>query len=305
MAFDTQVEGVVSRGGVLSANPGSVPLAVASRRGPGFQWWKVPVFVALVLGALAVIFPFVWMLATSLKPEPEVITYPPHLFPRQWTLQSYVGIWPAIGFARLAVNSVVFAGGVTALSLFLDSMTAYALARLRFPGREVLFWLVLATLMVPFQVLLIPIYVTVFNLGWLNTLQGLIIPRATNGFGIFMLRQFFSGLPREFDEAARLDGANEWFIYRHITLPLSIPALMTLGIFHFTFNWNDFLWPLVITSSADMRTIPAGLALFTGEHEVQYSLLMAGAVLTMLPLLVAFVFLQRYFVRGISLSGFK
>jgi multiple sugar transport system permease protein len=306
MAGDTRRHSTIDRSAAVAVPaPRTRELALRVHRGPATQWWKIPVVVVLALGALAVVFPFVWMVATSVKPEPEVITYPPHLFPHQWTLESYINIWPSIGFGRLALNSIVFAGGVTAISLFLDSMTAYALARLRFPGREILFWLVLATLMVPFQVLLIPVYVEVYNLGWLDTLFGLIIPRATNGFGIFMLRQFFSGLPREYDEAARLDGASEWFIYRRITLPLSVPALMTLGIFHFTFNWNDFLWPLVITSSADMRTIPAGLALFTGQHEVQYSLLMAGAVLTMLPLLIAFIFLQRYFVQGISLTGFK
>jgi multiple sugar transport system permease protein len=191
------------------------------------------------------------------------------------------------------------------VSLTLDSLTAYALARLQFPGRELIFWLIIATLMVPFQVLLVPVFLQVFDLHLLNTYAGLIIPRATNGFGIFLLRQFFMTIPRDFDEAARLDGAGEFYIFRKITLPLSLPALATLGIFHFTFNWNDFLWPLIITTNDNMRTLPAGLAVFSGQHETQYNLMMAGAVLTLLPLLIAFLFLQRYFIRGIALTGLK
>jgi multiple sugar transport system permease protein len=274
--------------------------AKRGRRGP-----RVLLAVFLLLGALAVLFPFVWMVLTSFKPENEVITYPPHLLPRHPSLQAYKDVWTQISFARLFANSVIFAGAVTLASLTFDSLTAYALARLRFPGREIVFWLILATLMVPFQVLLVPVFLQVYHFGWLNTYQGLIIPRATNGFGIFMLRQFFMSIPPSLDEAARIDGAGEFYIFRRITLPLSLPALATLGIFHFTFNWNDFLWPLVITSSDNMRTLPAGLAVFSGQHETQYNLMMAGAVLTLLPLLVAFIFLQRYFVRGIALSGIK
>jgi multiple sugar transport system permease protein len=287
--------------GALAGTPTAGPArGVPSSRAP-----RVVLTIFLVLGALAILFPFVWMLMTSLKPEPEVITYPPHLFPRHFTVQAYKDVWSQIEFGRLFLNSVIFAGGVTLVSLTLDSLTAYALARLRFPGRELIFWLIIATLMVPFQVLLVPVFLQVFDLHLLNTYAGLIIPRATNGFGIFLLRQFFMSIPRDFDEAARLDGASEFYIFRKITLPLSLPALATLGIFHFTFNWNDFLWPLIITTDGDMRTLPAGLAVFSGQHETQYNLMMAGAVLTLLPLLIAFLFLQRYFIRGIALTGLK
>jgi multiple sugar transport system permease protein len=282
-----------------------VPTERPARGVPSSRAPRVVLTIFLVLGALAILFPFVWMLMTSLKPEPEVITYPPHLFPRHFTVQAYKDVWSQIEFGRLFLNSVIFAGGVTVVSLTLDSLTAYALARLRFPGRELIFWLIIATLMVPFQVLLVPVFLQVFDLHLLNTYAGLIIPRATNGFGIFLLRQFFMSIPRDFDEAARLDGAGEFYIFRKITLPLSLPALATLGIFHFTFNWNDFLWPLIITTNDDMRTLPAGLAVFSGQHETQYSLMMAGAVLTLLPLLIAFLFLQRYFIRGIALTGLK
>jgi multiple sugar transport system permease protein len=287
--------------GALAGAPTDEPARdVPSSRAP-----RVVLTIFLVLGALAILFPFVWMLMTSLKPEPEVITYPPHLFPRHFTIQAYKDVWSQIEFGRLFLNSVIFAGGVTVVSLTLDSLTAYALARLQFPGRELIFWLIIATLMVPFQVLLVPVFLQVFDLHLLNTYAGLIIPRATNGFGIFLLRQFFMTIPRDFDEAARLDGAGEFYIFRKITLPLSLPALATLGIFHFTFNWNDFLWPLIITTNDNMRTLPAGLAVFSGQHETQYNLMMAGAVLTLLPLLIAFLFLQRYFIRGIALTGLK
>jgi len=292
----------------IAASPGAEAEAPSDRPARGCSSSRGPRIVLaifLVLGALAILFPFVWMVLTSLKPESEVITYPPRLLPQHFTLQAYKDVWGEIQFGRLFLNSVIFATGVTLVSLTLDSLTAYALARLRFPGREIIFWLIIATLMVPFQVLLVPVFLQVFDLHLLNTYAGLIIPRATNAFGIFMLRQFFMTIPRDFDEAARLDGAGEFYIFRKITLPLSLPALATLGIFHFTFNWNDFLWPLIITTNDDMRTLPAGLAVFSGQHETQYNLMMAGAVLTLLPLLIAFLFLQRYFIRGIALTGLK
>lgn len=262
-------------------------------------------FAFLALFALLVVFPFVWMLFTSLKPETDIAQFPPRLLPGVWTLDNYVNVWNRIPFARLLLNSVLFAGGVTIISLFLDSMAAYALARLRFPGRNVVFIAILVALMLPFQVMFIPLYVTVHDLGLLDTYSGLIIPRATNAFGIFMLRQFFLTLPKELDEAARIDGTSEFGIYWKIILPLSKPAIATLAVFHFMYNWNDFLWPLLITSSTQMRTLPTGLALFVGQHVVEYGVVMAGSVLTLLPLLIAFLFAQRYFIQGIAMTGIK
>lgn len=262
-------------------------------------------FAFLALFALLVVFPFVWMLFTSLKPETDIAQFPPRLLPGVWTLDNYINVWNRIPFARLLLNSVLFAGGVTIISLLLDSMAAYALARLRFPGRNVVFIAILVALMLPFQVMFIPLYVTVHDLGLLDTYSGLIIPRATNAFGIFMLRQFFLTLPKELDEAARIDGTSEFGIYWKIILPLSKPAIATLAVFHFMYNWNDFLWPLLITSSTQMRTLPTGLALFVGQHVVEYGVVMAGSVLTLLPLLIAFLFAQRYFIQGIAMTGIK
>jgi multiple sugar transport system permease protein len=259
----------------------------------------------LAVLALAVAFPFIWMLLTSFKPENDIVQFPPRLWPVRWTLANYIDIWSRVPFARLFLNSILFAGGVTAVSLFLDSMTAYALSRLTFPGRDAIFVVILVALMLPFQVTFIPVFVTVHDLGLLNSFGGLIIPRATNAFGIFMLRQFFITLPRALDDAARIDGASEFYIYSRIILPLSGPALATLAVFHFMYNWNDFLWPLLITSSTEMRTLPAGLALFVGAHVVEYGVVVAGAVLALAPLLVAFLFAQRYFIQGIAMTGLK
>ncbi len=267
--------------------------------------WTVVTVTVLALIALAIIFPFIWMVFTSFKPEAQIAQYPPKLFPDSWTLENYQNVWSRIPFARLFLNSIVMAGGVTIISLLLDSMAAYALSRLEFPGRDATFIAILIALMLPFQVMFIPLYVVVHDLGMLDSYSGLIVPRATNAFGIFMLRQFFMTLPKELDEAARIDGASEFGIYWRIILPLSGPALATLAIFHFMYNWNDFLWPLLITSSTEMRTLPAGLALFVGQHVVEYGVVMAGAVLTLLPLLVAFLFAQRYFIQGIAMTGIK
>ncbi len=261
--------------------------------------------LVLTVAALVFVFPFIWMIFTSLKFEKDVFSYPPSLLPSQWTLQNYTDIWNRLPMALFFRNSLVFAGGVTLISLFLDSLAAYSFSRLNFPGRDTLFIFVLVALMLPFQVTFIPLYVTVQSLGLLNSFAGLIIPRATNAFGIFMLRQFFNGIPRELDDAARIDGAGEFYIYSRIILPLSGPALATLTIFHFMYNWNDFLWPVLITKTTEMRTLPAGLALFMGEHVIENALLMAGTTLALLPLFVAFLFAQKYFVRSIVMTGLK
>lgn len=234
-----------------------------------------------------------------------MVTFPPTLLPNAPTFESYINIWERIPFGRFFLNSVVFAGGVTVISLTLDSMTAFALSRLPLPGRNAIFVVVLIALMLPFQVTFIPLYVTVFQLGWLNSFTGLIVPRASNAFGIFLLRQSFMTLPRELDEAARVDGAGNFYIYSRIVLPLSGPVLATLAIFHFMYNWNDYLWPLLITSSPDMRTLPAGLALFMGQHVIEYSVVMAGATLALAPLVLAFMLVQKHFVRSIAMTGLK
>jgi len=283
----------------------SLPLYLAAERGSLYRGLTT-VSAILVVGLAAFIaFPFVWMLLTSLRTQQEIFSNPGNLIPATFNLDAYVRIWSELPFARLFLNSVVFAGGATFISLFFDSLAAFALARLEFPGKTIAFYLVLATLMVPYQITLIPVFQTVFDLHWLDTYQGLIVPRATSAFGIFLLRQFFVTVPRDLDAAARIDGASEFRIYRSIMLPLARPALATLAVFHFMYNWNDFLWPLVITSSTEMRTLPAGLTLFSGQFVIEHAVLMAGATISLAPLAISFVFAQRFFVQGIATTGIK
>ena len=184
-------------------------------------------------------------------------------------------------------------------------MAGYAFARLRFKGKNFLFALVLVTLMIPFQVIMIPLFYEMFKLNLLNTFIGLILPRATNAFGIFMMRQFFVSLPKGLEEAARLDGCSEFTIFRKIMLPLCKPAVISLAIFHFMYNWNDLLYPLILTTRTEMRTLPAGLATFMGTHVIEHNVLMAGGVLAILPIFIAYCFAQKYFVQGIAMTGMK
>jgi multiple sugar transport system permease protein len=270
------------------------------------QRWRTWLLTACVLViSAAMLLPLIWMVLTSIKPEAEIVQFPPRLFPTHVTFQHYVDVWRRIPFARLYVNTIIFAGGVTILSLIFDSMTAYALARLNFRGRNVVFLFVLVMLMMPFQVTLIPLYDLLAKLGWTDTLHGLIVPRATNAFGIFFLRQFFLSLPRDLEEAARVDGAGEFRIYRQIVLPLAGPALVTLALFHFMYNWNDLLWPLLINQAPERQTLPSGLAQFMGQHVVEYGLLMAASVLALMPVVIFFLMIQRRFVEGVATTGIK
>lgn len=266
---------------------------------PALKW--LPIGVGVVIAVV----PFLWMLGVSFRSENDLFAHPESLLPQAWTMHGYIGVWEQLPFLRLVLNTVIFAGVTTALTVLLDSLCAYALARIRFRGRTVCFYLVLATLMVPFQVTLIPVFIELFHLGWLNTYQGLIIPRATSAFGIFLLRQSFLSIPPDLDEAARIDGAGHFRIYRQVILPLSKPALATVALLNFMALWNDLLWPLIVTSTPDMRTLPAGLTLFGGTHVTDHAVLLAGATISLLPLAIAFFLAQRYFVAGVATTGLK
>ena len=293
---------------LAAAGPGLPPqearaaLPRARRRRILGTGWALAVGIA---AALIIIFPLVWMVATSIKPESQIISAHPGLFSATVTGSNYTQAWHAINFPRLFMNTVIFAGGVTLLSLTFDSLTAYALARLDFPGKNVIFVLILITLMLPFQVNLVPLFLLLTKLHWVNTYQGLILPRATNAFGIFFLRQFFLSIPKELEDAARVDGASDFKIYRSIVLRMSVPALLTLGLFHFMYNWNDLLWPLIVSTNSSMYTLSSGLALFLGQHVIQYGLIMAGSVLAIVPMVIAFLLIQRRFVESIATSGLR
>jgi len=291
---------------MATTNPLAETRRTDGRRSPTLATaWRVATAVAALAIAFAVLLPIIWMVLASFRPETDIVTSPPTLWPRAFTLANYREIWHAIPFAEIYRNTVIFAGSVTVVSLFFDSMAAYALARLEFKGRNAVFVLILVMLMLPFQITLVPLYDLLNNLGLVNTFPGMIVPRATNAFGIFFLRQFFLSLPKDIEEAARIDGASEWRIYWRIVLPLARPALLTLGLFHFQYNWNDLLWPLIMTSDDSHATLPAGLSLFMGQHVTQYGMLMAGAVLSLLPVILLFLLVQRSFVQGIATTGIK
>ncbi len=267
--------------------------------------WRTIQYFILIGAAVVIAFPFVWMVFTSLKLESEIVRFPPALLPESVSFISYLDIWERIPFLKFFRNSIIFAVSVTVISLLFDSMAAYAFARLNFRGKDVLFVLVLVALMIPIQVTIIPLFILLNKFGWIDTYAGLIVPRITNAFGIFMLRQFFIGLPKELDESARIDGCSEFRLYWQIIMPLAKPALASLALFHFMYNWNDLLWPLIITSTDDLRTLPAGLALFMGQHVVEYGVLTAGAAIALAPLIIAFLLAQKHFIQGIAFTGLK
>ncbi len=277
-----------------------------ARTRPRIRLASVGSFLAMAVVTAAVLLPVAIILLTAFKPSAEVNAYPPTLVPTEWTLDNITRILTELPFARLALNSVIFAGGVTLCAVVFDSLAAYALARIDFRGRKVLLIAIIASLMIPFQATLIPVYQLVAELGWINTYQGLIAPRAADAFGIFLLRQFFLALPRDLDNAARIDGAGEFRIFRSIVLPNVVPALMTLAVFTFVNNWNDLLWPLVFTNQAEMGTITSGLTLLTGPGGIiPYGVMMAGSLLAIIPLVVGFLFVQRRFIDNIATTGLK
>jgi len=263
--------------------------------------WLLALF--LVPTALLMLLPFVWMLSTSLKLAGAVFEYPPTWIPRPLVWQNYPQVLEILPFARFFLNSLFVALSVTVLQLLTCSLAAYAFARLRFPGRDVLFLGYLGTLMIPGQVVIIPNFILLRTLGWIDTYQALILPAAFSAFGTFLLRQYFLTIPRELEDAAVVDGASYWQIYSRVILPLSGPALSALAIFTFLGQWNSFLYPLVVTSSTEMSTLTVGLRTLQGQYNTAWTLLMAGSVIALVPVLAVFIFAQRYFIRGIAMTG--
>ncbi len=258
----------------------------------------------LLLGSLVMLTPFLWMLSTSLKLPPEIFRYPPVWIPAKIAWSNYPNTLQALPFHWYYFNSTVVSVSSTLLQIGASSLGAFAFARLRFKGRDSLFLMYLATLMIPFQVTMIPNFIIVTKvLNWYNTYNALILPTAFSAFSVFLLRQFFRSLPMEMDEAACMDGASSFRIWWQIIMPLSGPALAALGIFVFLGSWNSFLWPLIVTTSDRMRTIPVGLSTFQGQYNTQWNLLMAGSVIALLPVLVVYMLGQNWFQRGITLSG--
>lgn len=257
----------------------------------------------LLAGSVVMLLPFLWMLSTSLKAPGEIFTSPPVWIPSRLVWENYLETVTIMPFGRFYLNSLLVATGVTVLQLLTASLAAFAFARLRFKGRDALFLLYLATLMIPFHVTLIPNFILMRYLSWFDSYQALILPPAFSVLSTFLLRQYFLGLPKELDEAARIDGASSLDIWWRVVMPLSGPVIAALTIFTFLNAWNDFLWPLVVTNSLEMRTLPVGLTAFQGQFKVEWHLLMAGAVIAMIPVLTIYILAQKKFVEGMTFAG--
>jgi multiple sugar transport system permease protein len=257
-----------------------------------------------MVGAFIMVLPFLWMVSTSLKTQADVLKqFPPRLIPTTFMISNYSTALTSMPFDRFYFNSLFVSSAVTIVQLFTSSLAAFAFARLRFRGRDILFFFYLIGLMIPFPVLLVPNFLIIRQLGWYDSYLALIVPPAFSAFSIFLLRQYYRGLPMEYDEAARIDGASSLRIWWNIILPNSTPALAALGIFTFLGTWNDFLWPLVVTNSLQMRTIPVGLNSFQGQFSVRWELLMAASVVALIPVLIIYFFAQNWIIRGLSVSS--
>lgn len=267
---------------------------------------RAALYLVLLVGLVATLLPFVWMFLGSVKTEAELRQRPPTWWPETFTLDNFAGWFTTLNIQTYFANSVIVAGATVLGTMLFCSMVGYALAKLDFPGKKMLFVLVMITLMVPGVVTFVPLFVLVSKLGLVSSYPALILPFLAAPIGVFLMRQFMQEIPDELIEAARIDGAGELRIFARIVLPLCGPALATLAILTFLGSWNNFLWPLVVAQSQDMYTLPVALSLYsTGLNSTNYGILLAGSVLVITPVLLLFVFLQRYFIRGITTTGIK
>ncbi|MFD0711509.1 carbohydrate ABC transporter permease [Paenibacillus sp. GCM10027626] len=263
------------------------------------------IHITLIIGAILMVVPFIWMFLTSVKTLGESTAVPPVIFPETFQWSNYSKVFTNLPFYTFYWNTIVTTIVKTAGQLVICSLAAYAFARIEFPGRNFFFMMALSVLMVPGQVFLIPQYMIMKDLGWLNSLQALIAPGLFSAFGTFLLRQFFMTLPKELEESAKLDGCSTFRTYWQIMLPLAKPGLVALAIFTILWSWNDLMWPLIVNTSPDKMVLSAGLASLQGEHGTNYTILMAGSILAIWPMIVIFLIFQRSFIEGIALTGSK
>jgi len=277
------------------------------RANRGARITRAVVYGVLILGCLYTLVPFLWMILTSFKTATEIIKLPPTLIPEHFTVQSYNSIFndPHVPLARFYLNSIIVSVAIVFMVLFTSSLAGFVFAKYRFWGKDFFFTMILATMMIPFQVLMIPAYLILVKLGLTDNLLGLIVPGATSAFGIFLMRQFVESIPSELIDAARIDGSSEFGIYARIILPQMGAALATLGIFQFMGTWNDYLWPLIVITTTEKRTLPIMLSWYSTQHGTRHDLTMAASILVIIPVLIAYFIFQRWVVRGIALTGFK
>ena len=270
------------------------------------EWRYVWTYGLLSAIALLMLFPLLWLFSTSLKsPTENIFQFPPQLLPIQPTLNNFVRVWQTNPFGQYLFNSTLIAVLTVALNLLFCALAAYPLARLQFRGREIIFTAIVTTIMIPFQIVMIPLYILIVQLGLKNSYLGIIFPAIASAFGIFLLRQAFQGVPKELEEAARIDGCSELGLWWHVMIPAIRPALVTLAIFVFIGSWSDFLWPLIVIDRPEFYTLPLGVAMLAGTFSLDWRLIAAGSIISIAPVLVLFLFLQRYVVPTEVGSGVK
>jgi len=269
-------------------------------------WQRVGTYILLSAIALVMLFPLFWLISTSLKSSTEnIFAFPPQFFPSQPTIDNYIKVWKTNPFGQYLWNSGIVAILTVSLNLLFCSLAAYPLARLNFRGRDIIFAIIVSTIMIPFQIVMIPLYILMVQLGLRNSYLGIIFPNLASAFGIFLLRQAFQGVPKELEEAARIDGCSELGLWWHIMIPAVRPALVTLAIFVFIGSWSDFLWPLIVLDRPEYYTLPLGVARLAGTFSLDWRLIAAGSVISIAPVLLFFILMQRYIVPNDSGSGVK
>lgn len=262
-------------------------------------------YMLLILMAIASLMPLYWMMTTSLKGQASYLRQPPEMFPADPTFDNFTQLFANPNMNRWIFNSAFIATSVTILNIFLASLAGFAFAKLDFPGKRWMFWLYMATMMVPFQVTMFPLFKLMVDWGWVNTYWALIVPAATLPYNVFLMRQVIRSLPYEILDSARIDGCNEFSLFWRIVLPMSTNGIAVMGIFTFIHTWNDFLWPLIILNSEDMRTLPIALATFQSTYETNYGLLMSGGTIMAIPMIIMFLIFQRYFLQGVTFGAVK
>ncbi|MEO0430182.1 MAG: carbohydrate ABC transporter permease [Cyanobacteria bacterium J06656_5] len=271
------------------------------------RWWNIVLMYALLGGiAIAMLLPLLWLVSTAFKSGTEnIFEFPPRFLPQDPTFNNFVKVWETNPFGRYFFNSTLIAGVTVALNLLFCSLAAYPLARLNFRGRELIFSLIVATILIPFQIVMIPLYILTVRLGLTNSYLGVIFPSIASAFGIFLMRQAFQNVPKELEEASRIDGCTELGIWWHIMIPSVRPALVTLAIFVFIGSWSDFLWPLLVLNRPEYYTLPLGVARLAGSFSLDWRLIAAGSVIATAPILLFFIVMQRYIVPSEISSGVK
>ena len=289
----------------LVAGPGPMAEPRPKTRADSRRRQPILVHLVLLFGAVVMVFPFLWQLSTAFKTYADATAVPIRWLPTQWEPGNFVQAFEVLPLGQMFLNSTILTVGRTIGQVVLCTMAGYAFARIAFPGRNVLFVAFLSVLMVPSQLFLLPQYEIIQSLGWVNTLQGVMAPGIFSAFGTFLMRQCFKSLPVELEEAARLDGANQWQIFARVMLPLARPGIVALTVFTVLWSWNELLWPLIITTDASRMPLSVGLTQLVGLHMTNYPLLMAGSLVATIPMIIVFIVLQRQFIEGIAFTGGK